>query len=369
MVSDSSSEGIERFIQPHLQRFGGYVSSKAPEKVAAKAKIAIEDIIKLDGNENPYGCSPRVYKALAEYPFFNIYADSTQTELRRLLSEYTGIAPEYLVGSAGSDQLIELVTRLFVGLGDEVINAVPTFDIFRFATQLANGKLVEVLRNEDYTIDVAAIKRSITKNTKLIILANPNNPTGTAISEKDMMELVDTGLPMVADEAYVEFSGRTLTREVSKHKNLIVLRTFSKWAGLAGMRIGYGIFPPRIAQYLMTVKLPFNVSAAAVVAVRETLKDLDNMMAHVKAIVTERERLHKELAKLSWLKPMPSSANFIFCHVLKGNASQIQQALQEKGILIRYFDLPYLQNSLRIGVGKPQHTDATIKALKQEAPK
>jgi histidinol-phosphate aminotransferase len=369
MVSDGTPEGIERMIQPHLQRFGGYVSSKAPEKVAAKAKIAVEDIIKLDGNENLYGCSPKVGQALAKYPFFNIYADSTQTELRRLLSQYTGVSVEYLVGSSGSDQLIELVTRLFVGPGDEVINAIPTFDIFRFATQLADGKLVEVLRREDYTIDVAAIKKAITKRTKLIIMANPNNPTGTSISRKDMMELVDTGLPVVADEAYVEFSGETLTKEVPNYKNLMVLRTFSKWAGLAGMRIGYGVFPPRIAQYLMTIKLPFNVNISAVVAVRETLSDLDNMMAHVKAIVAERERLSQELAKLSWLKPMPSSANFIFCHVLKGNASQIQQALQDRGILIRYFDLPLLQNSLRIGVGKPEHTVATIKALKEVGPK
>ena len=145
----------------------------------------------------------------------------------------------------------------------------------------------------------------------------------------------------------------------------MVLRTFSKWAGLAGLRIGYGIFPPRIAAYLMTIKEPYNVNVAAVVAVRETLKDLDYLQANVRTIIAERERLFAELEKLRFLKPFPSRANFIFCRVLNGKASEIQQKLENKGILVRYFDIPLLQNAIRIGVGKPEHTDATIGALKE----
>ena len=152
---------------------------------------------------------------------------------------------------------------------------------------------------------------------------------------------------------------------VSQYKNLMVLRTFSKWAGLAGLRVGYGIFPPEVANYLSRIKPPYNVNAAALVAVQESLKDIDYLLDKVKAIVAERDRLFGELKKLKWLKPFPSQANFILCSVLNGKASELQQKLQDKGILVRYFDTPLLRNYIRISVGKPEHTDALIKALKE----
>ena len=363
-----SEEGIDRLIRPELASFGGYVASKSPEAIAAKAKISVDDIIKLDANENPYGCSPKVQQALSTYPYYNVYPDAGQAELRKLFQSYTGVGAEHITAGSGSDQLIDLILRLFVSPGDEVINCIPTFDIFRFSTALCNGKLVEVQRDEGYRVDVSAAKKAISKKTKMILLANPNNPTGTPIPTQDILELVDTGVPVLADEAYVEFSGETVTNLVPQYKNLLVLRTFSKWAGLAGLRIGYGIFPPKIADYLLRIKLPYNVNVAARVAVGESLKDIDYLRNNIKAIIAERDRLLGEIKKLDWLQPLPSRANFIFCHVLKGKASEIQKKLEDRGILIRYFDLPLLQNSLRISVGKPEHTDALIKALKEVAP-
>jgi len=344
---------------------GGYVASTAPDTLEGKVEVPVEDIIKLDANENPYGCSPRVQRALASYSGFNIYPDSEQGELRQMLSEYIGVEPERIVAGNGSDELIGYIMRSFVGPGDEVINCIPTFDIFRHRAQLCGGTLVEIPRNEDYTVNVAAVKAAITPKTRMIPLATPNNPTGTIMTQKDILEIVDIGVPVLVDEAYVEFSGETVTHLASQYNNMMVLRTFSKWAGLAGMRIGYGIFPPKIANYLMKIKEPYNVNVAALVAVRESLKDLEYLQNNVKTIVAERERLFAELSKLPFLKPYPSQANFIFCSVLKGNASEIQQKLENKGILIRYFDIPLLRNALRFGVGKPEHTDATIKALKE----
>jgi len=360
-----TSEGIDRLIRPHLVTFSGYTASKSPETLEGKVEVAVEDIIKLDANENLYGCSPRVNQALATYPYLNIYPDAMQTELRKLLQGYTGVDAKHIVASNGSDQLIDHVLRLFIGPGDEVINCVPTFAMFGFSTELCGGTLVEVLRDEDFAINVNAVKAAIGKRTKMILLATPNNPTGTIIPQPDILEIVDTGVPVLVDEAYVEFSGETVTQLVSQYKNLMVLRTFSKWAGLAGLRIGYGIFPPEIAGWLLKIKPPYNVNVAALVAVQESLKDIDYLLGRVKAIVAERERLLAELEKLEFLKPFPSQANFIFCSVLNGKASQIQQKLERKGILVRYFDLPLLRNSIRIGVGKPEHTDALIKALHQ----
>jgi len=170
---------------------------------------------------------------------------------------------------------------------------------------------------------------------------------------------------VVVDEAYYEFSGETVAPLISRYKNLMVLRTFSKWAGLAGMRVGYGIFPAKIAAYLLTIKPPYNVNVAALVAVQESLKDTDYLLGNVKTIITERERLFGELKKLKWLKPFPSQTNFIFCSILNGAAKELQQKLQNRGILVRYFDLPRWRDGIRISVGKPEHTDALIKTLQE----
>jgi len=361
----SENKGIERLIRPDLTTFGGYSASTSPETLKGKVAVPLESIIKMDANENPYGCSPRVSQALAAYPHFNIYADDGQARLRKLLEVYTGVDARYIVAGSGSNQLIDLVLRLFLSPGDEVINCVPTFGIYRFSTELCGGTLVEVPRDEDFAVNVSAVKMAINARTKMIFLANPNNPTGTIIPRTDILEILESGVPVLIDEAYYEFGGQTVAPLVSQYENLMVLRTFSKWAGLAGLRVGYGLFPPAIADYLLRIKIPYNVNIAAWVAVEESLNDLDYLMGTVKAIIAERERLLTELKKIRWLKPVPSQANFILCLVLKGEARVLKQRLQDKGILVRYFDQPLLQNYIRISVGKPEHTDAIIKVLKE----
>ncbi len=365
MAASDFNKGIERFIRPDLVNFIGYAASASPETLVGEVEVPVEDIIKLDANENPYGCSPRVNQALAAYPDFNIYTDNGQTRLRELLEGYTGVDAKHIVAGSGGDQIIDIVLRLFIGPGDEIINCIPTYAMFRFFIDLYGGTPVEVPRDENFAVNVNAVKAAITKNSKLILLANPNNPTGAITPRQDILEVLDTGLPVLVDEAYYEFSGQTVAPLVSQRKNLMVLRTFSKWAGLAGLRIGYGFFPPKIANYLLNIKLPYSVNAAAKVAVQESLKDVDYLMSKVKAIIAERERLFVGLEKIEWLKPFPSQANFILCLVLNGEARELKQKLQDKGILVRYFDKPLLQNYIRFSVGKPEHTDALIKALQE----
>ncbi len=359
------SEGIERFIRPDLVTFGGYSARKSPETLEGKVEVPVENIIKLDANENPYGCSPRVQQALATCPDLNTYPDNGQARLRKLLEGYAGVDAKHIVAGSASNQLIDLVLRLFISKGDEVINCVPTFGIYRFSTELCGGTLVEVPRDENFAVNLSAVKADISGKTKIIFLANPNNPSGTITPQQDVLELLDTGLPVLVDEAYYEFSGQTIVPLVGQYENLMVLRTFSKWAGLAGLRVGYGLFPPKIADYLLRIKIPYNVNVAALVAVEESLKDADYLMGRVRAIIAERERLFGELKRLEWLKPFPSQANFILCSVLNGKAKELRQKLQNKGILVRYFDEPILRNFIRCSVGKPEHTDALIKALQE----
>jgi histidinol-phosphate aminotransferase len=358
-------DGIEKLVKIDMSRFGAYSAAKSPDVIARKLGIPEEQIIKLDANENPYGCSPRVREALSRYPYFHIYPDSAQTELRRLLSQYVGLGEEHIVAGNGSDELIDLLLRIFIEPGDEVLIAVPTFDMYRFCTEVCRGKAVNVLRNKDYEVDVKAVKASVTDRTRLIFITSPNNPTGTIISEKDILELVETGLPLVIDEAYFEFSGQSVAKLVPQYPNLMVLRTFSKWAGLAGLRIGYGLFPLKIADILMKVKPPYSINLAALVAARESFKDMPYLSGTIRQMIEERGRLFQKLKQLDFLRPVPSQANFILNEVTRGQAKFFQDELEKQGILVRYYNTPLLRNFFRISVGKPEHTDRIIAALRE----
>ncbi|UCG54323.1 MAG: histidinol-phosphate transaminase [Dehalococcoidia bacterium] len=358
-------ENIEKLIRQDLLDFGGYATNRAPEILKDRFEEQTEGVIKLDANENPYGCSIEVNRALTDYRGINVYPDSRQIELREQLQGYTGVAAEHIVASAGSDQLIDLILRLFIDPGDEVINCSPTFAMFQFFIRLNRGMVVEVPRDEEFNVNTEAIKEAITNKTKLILLATPNNPTGTITPKEDVLEIIETGLPVVIDEAYFEFAGETVAPLIGNFKNLMVLRTFSKWAGLAGLRIGYGIFPLKIADYLLRIKEPYCVNVAALVAVRETLKDMDTLMNRVKTINDERERLYSRMKEIEWLKPYPSKANFILCSVLKGGAKELQQKLEARGILVRHFDQPFLRDSIRISVGRVEENDILLETLKE----
>ena len=356
---------VENMIRGDLFRLKAYQPITPPDVLSERAGIPIEGVIKLDGNENPYGCSPRVGRALAGYPFYHIYPDPEQRELRNKLAGYVGVDASHIVAGAGSDELIDLVLRLFLEPGDGVINCVPTFGMYPFCTEICGGEVIDVPRDESFAIDIAGIKEAINEKTKVIFIASPNNPTGNTTTQRDIMELVKLGKVLVIDEAYYEFSGTTVAPLVPEHENLIVLRSFSKWAGLAGLRIGYGLFSTLVAEQLIKIKQPYNINLAAQVAFQESLDDIEYLKGTVQKIISERVRLTQKLGELKFLKPFPSQANFILCSVVTGAAQVIHEGLNKRGIFIRYFDTPLLRNSIRISVGKPEHTDALIEALKE----
>jgi histidinol-phosphate aminotransferase len=377
---------MKEFIRPELINMGSYTPIEPIEILEQQTG---GKVIKLDGNENPYGCSPKVYQALANYSYYHIYPDPEQRELRQALGEYTGLNPEHIVCGSGSDELIDLILRLFLNPGDEVINCSPTFGMYPFSTDVCGGRMVDVPRGENFAINLAGVKKALTKKTKVIFIASPNNPTGNTVTEQEIVELIESGEIVVVDEAYFEFSNITMANLVSSYPNLIVLRTFSKWAGLAGLRAGYGIFPGEIVGYLMKIKQPYNINAAAQAAVLASLSDIGYLRDNVAKIIAERERLFVKLKEFNWLNPYPSQGNFILCSLYchperspsviavsrspergKGEAKQshakkIWSQLRQRGIFIRYFDNPRLKDFLRISVGKPEDTDALIEALKE----
>jgi histidinol-phosphate aminotransferase len=361
----TSSDDVVRLIKSNLRNITPYIPIEPTEVLSKQIDVASEYILKLDGNENPYGCSPKVNQALSNYPYYHIYPDPQQRELRKALEKYIGVSANHLVAGSGSDELIELILRLFLEPGDQVINCPPTFGMYTFCTDICGGTIKEIPRRDDFSLDVDAIKKAINKTTKVIFIASPNNPSGNIVPELEIIELVNTGIIMVIDEAYAEFSDSTILPLLSTYPNLFLLRTFSKWAGLAGLRIGYGIFPVPVVEHIMKIKQPYNINAAAHVAALASLNDIDYLRNTIAAIVSERKRLFENLSTFDWLKPYASEANFILCSVLNGKAKEVYLNLQKKGIFIRYFNTPLLKNCIRITVGKPEHTDYLIAALKE----
>jgi histidinol-phosphate aminotransferase len=354
-------------FRPDLEALEEYVPIEPVEVLAERLGVPPTEIVKLDANENPYGCSLRVQEALASFDKYHIYPDPNQRELRQLLASYSGFSPERILAGSGSDELIDMIMRLFIAPGDEIIVCPPTFGMYSWSARLCGGQVVTVPRDERFQIDTEAIRAAIGERTKLIFLASPNNPTGNLVSLSDVVKLLQTKAVVVVDEAYYEFAGVTVAPLVEEFPNLIVLRTFSKWAGLAGLRIGYGIFPKEIVAHLWKIKQPYNVNVAAQLAVKASLEDLAHLKRTVQRIRMERGRLFRQLRKLNLLEPYPSAANFILCKVTRGSAKSLKKWLEQRGIFVRYFDTPYLSDYIRISVGRPEDTDRLMRTLLEAA--
>jgi histidinol-phosphate aminotransferase len=201
---------------------------------------------------------------------------------------------------------------------------------------------------------------------KLIFIASPNNPDGSVLKDDELKRLLALPIIVVLDEAYVEFSGDSRIQWVKQYDNLIVLRTFSKWAGLAGLRVGYGAFPLDIIEQLWKIKQPYNVPVAGQLAAQVSLDDRERLMSNVAKIVEERERFYPTLAQFDWLQPYPSQTNFILCRVVgERQAAEVKKKLAEQGILVRYYNSPGLSDHLRFTIGAPEQMTRLAEVLRQ----
>jgi histidinol-phosphate aminotransferase len=306
-----------------------------------------------------------VLVALGALPFPHIYPDPEATALRAALALDTGVPAENLLAGAGADELIDLVMRVFLEPGNEIVDCPPTFGMYSFDTAVNGGRVARVPRREDFSVDVDAIEELFrTRTPKLVFVTSPNNPDGSVLDDESLRRLLELPAVIVLDEAYIEFHGPSRLPWVLERDNLIVLRTFSKRAGLAGIRVGYGAFPSALMPHLWKVKQPYNVSVAASTAAIAALEDSTYMADVVARLTAERDRMAGLLAGISYLRPYPSRANFTLCRVTGRDAREIKLGLEEHGILVRYFDKPGLRDCIRVSAGKPEHTDALIAALR-----
>ena len=355
---------MEKLIRPHLVDIKTYEPVDPPELLAEQSGIPADKIVKLNGNENPYGASPRAIEAVANTPL-HIYPDPLQRRMREVLGRYTGLRADYIIAGAGSDELIDLLFRLLISPGDRILDCDPTFGMYGFCARLASAEIDLVPRDELFEIDLDAVKRATQSQTKIIFISNPNNPTGNVASRSQVKELLKTGVMVVVDEAYFEFCGQTAAGLVPDHENLVVLRTMSKWAGLAGLRIGYGIMSPALVQHIIDIKSPYNVNVAAEAALLASLEDAPALLEKVRLIVEERKRVLSLLKTMPGASPWPSFGNFILCRFAPGRAREIYEGLARRGIFVRNFSSERLRDCLRLSVGTPEQSDALIDAMRE----
>ena len=354
-------------LNPHLAGLEEYAPIEPFEVLSARLGIPADRIVKLDANENPYGPLPAVTEALARYPYFHIYPDPAQSELRDALGAFIDVPAAHILPGQGADELLDYLCRLFLAPGDTVINTPPTFGMYSFDARLAGAKVVDVPRRDDFSVDVEAIAAAVeTHRPKLLFLTSPNNPSGNWLDGEAFERLLALPMAVVLDEAYVEFADHpSRAGRVLDCDNLVVLRTFSKAAGIAGLRLGYGIFPQWLMRELWKFKQPYNVNAAASVAGIASLRNADQIEAVVEKLKAERSRLYSLLETLPGIEAIPGSqGNFILCRVVRRDARDLKLALERGGILVRHYDKRGLEGCVRISVGRPEHTDALIGALR-----
>jgi len=352
-------------IRRDIAAMRAYSPTSSLEVFAQRLGLAREQLVKLDANENPYGPSPRVRAALAQLADVHVYPDPESGQLRALLAGFTGVPAAQIFCGAGADELIERILQLFIEPGDCVINCPPTFAMYSFDAPLYHARVVDVPRRADFTLDLPAIAAAVAQHdAKLLFLCSPNNPSGNLIPPAQMERLLELPTTVVVDEAYIEFADApSLARQVLQRENLIVLRTLSKWAGLAGLRVGYGLFPAALMPHLWKIKQPYNVNVAADVAARAALEDWDCARQRLRQLIAQRERMQAAFAQLPYLSPYPSQANFILNRVRGIGARQLRDELARAGIILRHYDKPRLREHIRISAGSDAQVERLLSAL------
>jgi len=357
---------FESLVKPSVLTQPVYEPGKPIEYVARELGLAPDGIIKLASNENPFGPSPRaVAAAKRALEHGELYPDGGCFELRQKLAAAYGLGADQFVIGNGSNEIIELLGHAFVNAGDEVVMGAPAFVVYKLVTLLFGAKAVEVpLR--DWRHDLKAIAAAITPRTKLVYVCSPNNPTGTANAEADLLAFA-RALPghvvAVFDEAYAEFLERApdLRPLIAEGRNIVCLRTFSKIYGLAALRVGYGLMHQDAAAMLNRVRQPFNVNAIAQAAAVAALDDVEFAAKTARENRAGLAQLERGCRALG-LEIVPSVANFMLVKV--GDGTRVFEALQRRGVIVRPVKSYGLPEWVRVTVGTREQNERFLAELK-----
>ena len=358
---------LRKMMRPHLYDPTGYVGAQHSDHLATAAGIDPADVIRLNANENPYEPLQEITDALVGLPIHE-YPDQDLVRMRAALSDYTGRPSEQIIAGSGGDEIIELLTKLFVAPGETMIDCPPTFGMYEFCARIAEAELIPAERRDDWEIDIEATTTAIERTgAKILFIASPNNPTGNLLPDSDARAILDTGIVLVVDETYYEFCGETSAGLLDDYENLVVLRSFSKWAGIAGLRVGYAIGSELIVDHLMTIKQPYNLNIAAESAALAALEHKEKLLGRIDTLTSERRRVEATIDDLSRISYSPSSANFLLMKFDHLSGDEVYDLLARRGIFARNFSARRLENSIRVSVGTPPQNDVVIDALHELA--
>jgi histidinol-phosphate aminotransferase len=358
----------ERLARKGIFKITSYIPGKSIEEV--QKELGVKKWIKLASNENLFGPSPKAVAAIRkELPNIYLYPEGPCTVLRQALARKFSLPEETVVISNGADNLILMIACAFVDEGDEVVMADPTFSVYTNVTQIMGGRPIKV-RLKDFTHDLDSMLKKINRKTKLVFICNPNNPTGTTISQKSFdhfLSKLPNQVIVVLDEAYGDFVEDSFYPNgldyIKERKQVILLRTFSKVYGLAGLRIGYALGREDLVDCLYQVRDPFPVHRLAQVAAVAALNDKDHAIKSIQLVYEGKRYLYKELDKMG-LSYVPSQANFIFIDFEK-DSEEVFQALLREGIIIRPGKIWDYPTFARVTIGRMEDNQRFIKALKK----
>jgi histidinol-phosphate aminotransferase len=362
-----------QFVPEHVRNLGGYTPGKSLRQAQRESRV---NCIKIASNENPFGPSPMAVKAMQSVlSESNFYPDNDAGELRQRLANLHKVQPEQVVPTAGSTALLGIIARTLLSPGLNAITSERSFIVYPIATQAAGGQLIRVPTKND-GFDLNAIAAAVDQHTRIIYLSNPNNPTGTLIPAPELDRFLDRmpeHIVVILDEAYYDFAqdfaairGVDYSHAldyVQRGRKVVVLRTFSKAHGLAGVRAGYGIGPSELMSYFARMRTTFSVSAVAQAAAMAALDDDAHIRKTLRNNSEQAERLMAKMTDLGY-RPIPTWANFLYCD-LGDDAAAVAKRLQAEGIVVRPLGPWGAPSAIRVTIGTPEQNDVFIDAFRK----
>ena len=377
MVKKKPMSKFEELVPEHVRALGAYTPGKPLRQAERESGVRM---IKMASNENPFGPSPKALAAMTvAAPQVNLYPDNDVSQLRLRLAELHGVRPEQTVVDNGSTALLGVIARTLLRPGLSAITSERSFIIYPIAAKAAGGQLITTpMKNDAYDLD--AVAAAIDNDTRIIFIANPNNPTGTLIDAATMdafVRKVPEHVIVVLDEAYCDFAGDFAAARgieyshsldyVRHERNVVVLRTFSKAHGLAGMRVGYGLGPAVLMQYFNRMRTTFSVSALAEAAALAALDDREHSQKTIANNRSGAEFLSRKLTEMGY-QPIPTFANFIFFDAGE-DAAALSKRIQSEGVIVRPLGPWGIPAGIRVTIGTPEQNVLFIAALAKAAEK
>ncbi|MDR2345334.1 MAG: histidinol-phosphate transaminase [Planctomycetaceae bacterium] len=348
---------MSRYIRPEILSMSGYVAGEQP--------ASDSDVIKLNTNENPYRASEKSYNAIRRVLEFGLsrYPDPRAAEFCEIVGRKYGIDPATILCGNGSDDILTILTRTFVGSGELLRLPYPTYILYRSLAEIQGAGSELIHFNEDWSLPDNFY--SAGENLRLVFLPNPNSPSGTVIPKERIVEIADNlPCPLVIDEAYIDFADDSCIDLAGRHKRIIVTRTFSKSHSLAGLRFGYLVAAVELVEQMLKVKDSYNCDTISIAAAAAAISDESWQVENRKKIIATRNRLTEKMRAMGFNVP-DSKANFTWNTRTDINVRLIYEYLKSQGVLVRYMNYPDWGDGLRISVGTDEQVDKCLELIRQ----